>query len=160
MHPSQQAEQHNLVSHPVATKNPRAFFTGDASNDALFGIYSDLHFSRERVLLLLYANPGLLLTQEEESQLIALDMEYRRVRLILERIASGRQDQVHASALRCLMKRQNLAKPEDLKGPLPEAVADKQHRLYSRVVVLVTAIEFIVGDLASYLVGSSPNQTA
>ncbi|MDW7746833.1 hypothetical protein [Halomonas sp.] len=154
MHPSQQAEQHTLAT------IPRAFFTGDASNDALFGIYSELQYSRDRVLFLLYANPGLLLTQDEESQLIALDMEYRRIHHVIERIASGRQDQAHASAIRCLMKRKNVAKPEDLRGPLPEAVADKQQRLYSRAVVLVTAIEFIVGDLASYLVGSRPNHTA
>jgi hypothetical protein len=158
MHPSQQAEQHTLVSHPVATTNPRAFFTGGASNDALFGVCSDLHRSRERVLLLLYSNPGLLLTQEEESNLIALDMEYRRVHRILERIASGRQDQVHATAIRCLMKRQIVTR--QYQGPLPEAVADKRLRLYSRLVMLVTAIEFIIGDLASYLVGSSPNQAA
>ncbi|PMR71702.1 hypothetical protein [Halomonas heilongjiangensis] len=160
MHPSQQAEQHTLVSHPVATTIPREFSTGDASNDALFGIYSDLHLSRERLLLLLYANRGLLLTQDEESELIALDIEYRRVRRILERIASGRQDQAHASAIRCMMKRQNVTRQEDLQGSLPEAVTDKRLRLYSRSVVLVAAIEFIIGDLASYLVGSSPNQTA
>lgn len=160
MNPSQQAEQYTLVPHSVATTLSRGFFTGRASNDALFRVFSDLPDSRERVLLLLYINPGLLLTQDEESELIALDMEYRRVRHTLDRIASGRQDQVHATAIRCLMMRQGVTRQESLQGPIPEAVADKRQRLYSRSVMLATAIEFIIGDLASYLVGSSPNQAA